>query len=423
MALPRRNAVARVALVALAVSAGVLAGGCSLGSGATSNSVTTRPDPAALLVPLERRAVAAAKRAVAVSLPTKPGAVAPTLPATAFATPLPAHQVVGFLPYWEVGYYSPDYASLTTLAYFAVTVGRGGTISRSGAGWAAFQSSSLAGDIRAAHAAGDRVLLTIFSESTPVLHSLAVAPTTTGVRLAGQVASLLRSGGLDGVDVDLEGSSAPDRDGFARFMAAFSSSLKAADSRWSVILNTYPSSAFDPAGFFDIKALLPHVDQFFVMAYDMQNPQVPSPTAPLFNASLNDAMTLAEYTSVVPASRVVLGIPLYGYDFTASRGGSPAAVTGTPVAVTYGDIVDTAHTAMWDPVTDTAWTSFRRSGKWHQTWFDDPVSIALKTSLAAQFGCAGVGVWELAMSGGDPGINAALLGGRPPVKLPLASTG
>ena len=68
------------------------------------------------------------------------------------------------------------------------------------------------------------------------------------------------------------------------------------------MLNTYPTSAFDPLGFFDVKALVPHVDELFVMAYDMQNPDVPSATAPLTNASLNDAMTLAEYASVVPAS-------------------------------------------------------------------------------------------------------------------------
>ena len=54
------------------------------------------------------------------------------------------------------------------------------------------------------------------------------------------------------------------------------------------------------------------------MAYDMQEPGVASATAPLTNAVLNDAMTLAEYASVVPPSRIVLGIPLYGYDFPAA---------------------------------------------------------------------------------------------------------
>ena len=95
--------------------------------------------------------------------------------------------------------------------------------------------------------------------------------------------------------------------------------------------------------------------------------------------------------------------------------------TGPPVGVTYASIVAAGRPPKWDPVTETAFTVFRRAGKWHQTWFDDPVSVALKTALAAQFACAGVGVWELGMSGGDPAITAALLGGSPAVKLPLAT--
>jgi hypothetical protein len=416
MASTRRPIAARLALIALATALGCAA--CSVGSGTTT---TTAPSPAERLIPVEQRAVARAEKAVAVRLPRSPGQPAPRLPAGAFARPLPAHQVVGFLPYWEVGSFRPDYRALTTLAYYAVTLAAGGSITRSGEGWSVLQSAALAADIRQAHAAGDRVLLTIFSESTPTLHSVASSPSVAGPRLAGQIAALLRAGGFDGVDLDLEGDSTADRAGFVRFVASFSSTLRSLHSTWSVMLNTYPTSAFDPIGFFDVKALMPHVSELFVMAYEMQDDEIPSPTAPLTNASLDDAMTLAEYASVVPSGRIVLGIPLYGYDFPASSGYDGADTTGPPVAVTFADIVTAARPAKWDPVTETAWTAFRRAGKWHQTWFDDPVSIALKSALAAQFGCAGVGVWELGMSGGDPAITAALLGGRPPVKLPLAT--
>jgi spore germination protein YaaH len=93
--------------------------------------------------------------------------------------------------------------------------------------------------------------------------------------------------------------------------------------------------------------------------------------------------------------------------------------TGRPVAVTYAAVVAAGHPPLWDPATETPWTSAHRGGKWHQTWFDDPVSVALKSALASQFRCAGVGVWDLGMSGGDPVITSALLGRSAPVKLPL----
>jgi len=417
MAPTRRKPAASLALFAIAVLLGC-AGCSSTGSG---DAATTAPSPAERLIPVEIHEVAKAENAVAVRLPKAAGMAAPTLPAGAFTRPLPAHQVVGFLPYWDVGSFTPDYPALTTLVYWAVQLTAGGSIAPAGLGRSVLSSAALAGDIRQAHAAGDRVLLTIFSESTPILHSLAASPAMTGRRLADESASLLRAGGFDGVDLDLEGDSTADRNGFVRFVSSYSSALKGADPSWSVMLKTYPTSAFDPLGFFDVKALVPHVDELFVMAYDMQNPDVPSATAPLTNASLNDAMTLAEYASVVPASRIILGIPLYGYDFPASSRFDGAATVGHPLAVTYADIVSVGHPPKWDPVTETPWTVFRRDRTWHQTWFDDPVSIALKTALTTQFRCAGVGVWELGMSGGDPRITAALLGGSPPVKLPLAS--
>jgi hypothetical protein len=392
---------------------------CTACSGTGLQTTTQKPSPAQLLVPVEQAAVTKAEATVAVRLPTVPGRPAPSLPARAFERPLRAHQVVGFFPYWEVGAFTPDYQDLTTLVYWSVNLGAGGSIVNNGEGWSTLSSSALALDVRQAHASGDRVLLTVFSTSTSVLHSVAAHPSTAGPLLARNVAALLSAGNFDGVDLDLEGDSTSDRDGFVRFVAAFSNALRSLGPTWSIMLDTYPTSAFDPLGFFDVKSLMRYVDELFVMAYDMQDPDVASATAPLMNADLNDAMTLAEYTSVVPARRIVLGIPLYGYDFSTTSRLDGAHAVGNPIAVTYAEIVAAGHAPTWDPVTETPFTVFRRNGKWHQTWFDDPVSIALKTALAAQFGCAGVGVWELGMSGNDPSIASALLGRRPPVKLPL----
>ena len=420
MASTRRPTAARLALSVFASLLGAL--GCAgCGVFGTGPTTTTRaPSPAQLLIPVERAAVTKAEAAVAVNLPTVPGRPAPTLPAEAFVRPLRAHQVLGFLPYWEVGSFTPDYQGLTTLAYWAVGLGTGGSIAHGGEGYSTLTSAALTLDIGQAHAAGDRVLLTVFSEDPSVLHSIAAHPSAAGPRLARNVATLLSAGGFDGIDLDLEGNSTADRDGFVRFVASFSTTLRSLGPTWSIMLDTYPTSALDPLGFFDVKALMRYVDELFVMAYDMQDPDVASATAPLTNASWTDAITLAEYASVVPARRIVLGIPLYGYDFPSASRLDGAATTGPPLAVTYAEIVAARHSPSWDPVTETPWTVFKRDGKWHQTWFDDPVSIALKSALAAQFDCAGVGVWELGMSGNDSSITDALLGGSPPLKLPLA---
>ena len=46
-------------------------------------------------------------------------------------------------------------------------------------------------------------------------------------------------------------------------------SLRAADPHWQITMDTYASSAGDPGGFYDIPALAPAVDAFFVMDYEL----------------------------------------------------------------------------------------------------------------------------------------------------------
>ena len=416
----RRPAAARRLVGALVTVVVLLC--CAACAGTGSGSSTTTPDAAQRLVPREKTAVAKAEASLAVDLPTKEGQPAPTLPPGAFPRPLPAHEVVGFLPYWEVGSFTPNFSDLTTLVYWSLSLANGGSIAHSGEGFATLTSTSFAVDVSEAHAARDRVLLSVFSESPSVIDSVSAHPSSAGRLLATRIAPMLTRDGFDGVDLDIEGDSTADRHGFVAFVASFSKELRLLGPNWSIMLDTYPTSAFDSLGFFDVKALAGYVNELFVMAYDMQEPGIASATAPLTNAGLNDAMTLAEYASVVPASRIVLGIPLYGYDFPASSRYDGAAATGNPVAVSYAEIVAAGRRSLWDPTTETPFTVFRRNGKWHQTWFDDPVSIALKSSLAARFGCAGVGVWELGMAGGNASVNAALLGGSPPLKLPLVTT-
>jgi spore germination protein YaaH len=238
------------------------------------------------------------------------------------------------------------------------------------------------------------------------------------------VASLLAHYGFDGVDLDLEGWDASDRAGFVAFVAAFSTTLRALDRSWTIMLNTYPQSAEDLTGFYDVKALSSHVDQMFVMAYDMDSTEIPSADAPLAGASLSDVSALASYVAAGLGPKVILGIPFYGYDFPASGPTDGAAATGSPYAVTYDEIAASitvdGHKPLWDAATETPYILFRLGKQWHQTWFDDPVSVALKTALAAQFHVAGVGVWELGMVAGAPEMIRALAGGSPVVKLSLA---
>ena len=82
------------------------------------------------------------------------------------------------------------------------------------------------------------------------------------------MAQAVAAGGLDGVDIDIEGTSPADRAGFVRFVADLVASLRHDGMDRMIVLNCYPQSAGSSTDFFDVapRAL---VDQVFIMDYDM----------------------------------------------------------------------------------------------------------------------------------------------------------
>ena len=347
----------------------------------------------------------------------------PTPPVLAQGAPLGPHEIFGFAPYWTLpGSAGFNLSSLTTLAYFGVGVNPNGTLDQADSGWNGFESQDLADLITRAHLAGDRVVLTVENFDQGALNQLASDPAVPG-RLAAELTSALQAKNLDGVNFDFEGTGPQDRTGLTHLIATVSTLLHGVDPHWQVTVDTYASSAGDPSGFYDIGALAPSVDGFFVMAYDMGSRSVPSPTAPLTGPSFNDVQAVEQYLAVAPASKIILGVPYYGYDWATANGFPGAAVQGGPTPMSYAQIVQLNAPTYWDPTSDTPWSSYQVNGQWHQVFFDDPTSLALKADLANFFHLRGLGIWALGMDGNDPAMMAALLGNAAPYKnLPTGPT-
>jgi hypothetical protein len=386
-----------------------------------------RPTAAQKELALETRIVADAGARVSLDYPTTDDQPAPLWTSRAFDAALPKHVVFGFVPYYSLGQLtSADYLDVSTMAYDGVELTANGGLDEQPVdlGWEALRSPAFAALVAEAHQDHDQVLVTVFTETPSVINAITAHPAASGKLLAEQLQPVLADDRLDGVDVDVEGSGKADRPGFVSFMQSFTAELHSTDPSAVIVLDTYPGSAADSGSFFDVAALAPLVNTMFVMAYDMYQPGQASPNAPLASPilGLSDVQSLVQYTAVVKPSKLVLGVPFYGYDF-ATRSGNPRATSNSPPeAVTWQSIVEAGHQALWDPQSDTPWYGYKLKGHWHETYFDDPASIALKTALAAQMHLEGVGVWSLGMEGGDDAMLNALLGGAPAEKLPLTAS-
>lgn len=345
---------------------------------------------------------------------TKPPAPAP--PSLADAPPLSSHEVFGFAPYWLLpssnGF---NVNALTTLAYFSIGVNANGTLNESGSGWNGYESQALADLITRAHQAGDRVVLTVNCFSQSALDQLTSSSSAPGT-LASALISAVEAKNLDGVNIDFEGQGSSDQNGLTNLIAQVSTALHNANPHWQVTMDTYASSAGDPNGFYNIGALTPYVDAFFVMAYQLNLQATPQSTSPLTSSMFSDLTTASQYAAVVPASKVIFGVPFYGYSWPTTNGTLSAQATGAATPVTYGQIIASGNPIYWDPVTDTAWTSYQTNGQWYEDFFEDPSSLYLVTQLAQFFHFGGMGVWTLGMDGGDPMMLGAVDGFAPPAK-------
>ncbi|MEA2634868.1 MAG: chitinase [Chloroflexota bacterium] len=352
-----------------------------------------------------------------------------TVPAAASANTQLTREVFGYAPYWELSQNASwNYSLLTTVAYFGLNINGDGnfnTVNGDGtpdAGWTGWNSQALVDTFSRGHQAGTRDVLVIKQSNDATLTQLF---TSSGQQTAiNNVINAIASRGLDGVNVDFEGSSNPSYPNlqaqFTNFVGQLSSQVH---QRWPgafVSVATYSGSASWDGGFMNIGALAPNVDAFFIMAYDMAFGNMSGhagPNAPLNGWTYNDTTSVAQYLTKAPASKIILGVPYYGYKWsTTSNQPYGSIVPGSgALADTYaGTQSDLSCGAQqlsqgWDGTAQSPWASWwspatadpcgGNYNSWRELYYDNATSLAQKYDLVNGNNLRGTGMWALGFDG------------------------
>ena len=366
--------------------------------------------------------VARAEQLVTASLPAS-GALAPSPTGPMFRSPLARHVVLGFIGAAGFSGVTPtELADTSELVTNMTNLTATGALSEATPGWADLNDPDFPGFVTTVHSAGDRALLGIASGSPAALRRMLRTPANAAGRLAKAVAPILTATHLDGLDLDVEGGSTAERSAFTTFVTVLHRALVHTSPGLSLVVNVAPTAA-SSSGFFNVRALGANASALFVMDYDLAPGGAAGPNAPLVAASprLSVSSSLVAFTHFVPAQKLILGMPFYGYDFPTKTSAPGSATIGAGESVTYGNIVAVGHVGRWDATSLTPYYVFKRGKQWHETYYDDPVSIALRTALAAVLGLGGVGAWSLGQEGDEVAMLQALDGGAAPLRLPVAS--
>jgi len=214
-------------------------------------------------------------------------------------------------------------------------------------------------------------------------------------QLISELEATILDKGYMGVDIDFEYIVAEDRLAFVSFVAQVRAAVNALGYPTTVALA--PKTSDDQPGLLyegkDYRLLGEAADEVLLMTYEWgYTYSEPKAVAPIENVR-----RVVEYAlSRIPAGKINMGIPNYGYDWPLPyRKGVTAATTiGNVEAVRlaiqynaeifYDDIAQTPH-----------FNYTAANGTPHEVWFEDVRSMNAKFDLVQEYGLHGVGYWQI----------------------------
>ena len=253
--------------------------------------------------------------------------------------------------------------------------------------------------IQAAREAGVGAVMTL----TPIdssgtfnnnLISVLVHDSAVQQKLIWELGRTMQESGFTGLDIDFEYVRAEDGPAYVEFV-----------SRTRQILNLFgyfvtvalaPKTSAAQRGLLyegiDYRLLGEAADRVMLMTYEWGYSQGP----PMAVAPIHMVRRVAEYAvSEIPAEKISLGIPNYGYDWPlpyekdVTRANTIHTLEAIQLAIDHGSEI------YFDQTARSPYFYYWQYGIRHEVWFEDPRSLLAKFQLIEELGLTGAGYWQL----------------------------
>ena len=213
-------------------------------------------------------------------------------------------------------------------------------------------------------------------------------------KLIWEIGRTMQERQFGGLDIDFEYVLAEDRENYAAFVRLTTQVMNLFGYPVSVALA--PKTSADQRGLLyegiDYRLLGEAANHVMLMTYEWGYSQGP----PMAVAPLNMVRRVVEYAvSEIPAEKILLGIPNYGYDWPLpyERGTTRARTINNKEAVQLA--IDFGVEIRFDETAQSPYFRYWQYGIQHEVWFEDIRSIKGKFVLIQEFGLLGSGYWQL----------------------------
>lgn len=333
-------------------------------------------------------------------------------------TALPKNsEVIGFLPYWNLKNEPQiDFSVLDQLIYFGLAVGDDGDFvkttddSYEEPGWTWFKSDSLNEIKNLAHKNDKKVLFSINAFNNELI-DLVLSNYWVQEKLISNTASLVKEYNFDGVNVDFEyvyneDGNYPQKENYTKFIERLGKKLKN-DNRNAILSADFYANAIIHDTVYDVSEVSKYLDNVIIMAYDFHRPgsSYSGPVAPLKSSKGRSIIEAVQASfDKVGIKKVILGIPLYGYEWqTYSDEPGSLAIPRTGALASYKRV----HQLIEDEKLETKWDSeamspylvFKDNGSIKQIYYENLESLSLKYQLVKQMQLGGVAFWAIGYEG------------------------
>ncbi|MBP7460164.1 MAG: glycoside hydrolase family 18 protein [Candidatus Delongbacteria bacterium] len=300
--------------------------------------------------------------------------------------------VIGYYPEWNYSLYPYDridYSQLTHICHAFVHPRSDGSIEYS-------PGLIVPGLIPTAHANHVKVLISVGGWGYDDAFTALASNEKSRNRFIRELKDFILLYGYDGADIDWE---YPDDKDEANCTALFLG-LRAAFDQAGITWLTAAVSSRVCHGI-DYHVLCDKLDWFGVMTYDYHGAWTSHAghVAPLYSSPLDSDGSMdqsrRDYTNILPTEKICLGIPFYGYDFTAD--GLWQANTGSKTpSVPYRKINEylaSGYVRSWDEICRVPYLTNPDGA--HIISYDDSLSVRLKSEYIDDHDLAGVIIWAI----------------------------